>query len=295
MRVIVVGAGAVGRTAVESLHEHHDCTVLDLDPARLKEVSDALDVRVVRGDGAGREALQAADVKRADLVLACMPRAEANLVAAMLVRRLSDAQTVIRTGDTAYLDTWRSGDLDVDFIVSTEFQTASAVARLVGVPGAAASCLGNVGPAFGSAGPFGSYAEFTDLSKVMLSVLMLLGRVEIVPIAVLFTRSFSAALTGIGSPTTTAHHPRPRRRHSRRMGRNPHSRAVIAPPCCVIEPAVALPPVVHGHRGALSRQSTHEPGVAHARHPPGAAAVRSRTTERSPWSGCSPGTAGLHR
>jgi trk system potassium uptake protein TrkH len=56
--------------------------------------------------------------------------------------------------------------------------------------GAAASCLGNVGPAFGSAGPFGSYAGFTDLSKVMLSILMLLGRVEIVPIAVLLTRSF---------------------------------------------------------------------------------------------------------
>jgi trk system potassium uptake protein TrkH len=56
--------------------------------------------------------------------------------------------------------------------------------------GAAASCLGNVGPAFGSAGPFGSYAGFTDLSKVMLSLLMLLGRVEIVPIVVLFTRSF---------------------------------------------------------------------------------------------------------
>lgn len=135
MRVIVVGAGAVGRTAVESLHEHHECTVVDLDPARLKQVSDSLDVRVVHGDGAGREALQAAEVKRADLVLACMPRDEANLVAAMLVRRLSAARTVIRTGDTAYLDTWRGGDLDVDFIVSTEFQTASAVARQVGVPG----------------------------------------------------------------------------------------------------------------------------------------------------------------
>jgi hypothetical protein len=35
----------------------------------------------------------------------------------MLVRRLSGARTVIRTGDTAYLDTWRGGDLDVDFIV----------------------------------------------------------------------------------------------------------------------------------------------------------------------------------
>jgi trk system potassium uptake protein TrkA len=134
--VIVIGAGAVGTTAVESLHEHHDCTVVDLDPVRLKAVSDSFDVRVVRGDGAGREALQSAEVKRADLVLACLPRAEANLVAAMLTRRLSDARTVIRTGDSAYLETWRSGDIDVDFIVSSEFETANAVARLVGVPGA---------------------------------------------------------------------------------------------------------------------------------------------------------------
>lgn len=134
--MIVVGAGAVGRTALESLHEHHECTVVDVDPGRLKQVSDALDVRVVLGDGAGRESLQAAEVRRADLVLACMPRGEANLVTAMLVRRLSQARTVIRTGDTAYLDTWRAGDLDVDFIVSSEFETASAVARLIGVPGA---------------------------------------------------------------------------------------------------------------------------------------------------------------
>jgi threonine dehydrogenase-like Zn-dependent dehydrogenase len=49
MRVIVVGAGAVGTTAVESLHEHQDCAVVDLDPARLKQVSDGFDVRVVRG------------------------------------------------------------------------------------------------------------------------------------------------------------------------------------------------------------------------------------------------------
>jgi trk system potassium uptake protein TrkH len=56
--------------------------------------------------------------------------------------------------------------------------------------GAAASCLGNVGAAFGSAGPFGSYASFSDLSKMMLSILMVLGRVEIVPLVVLFTRSF---------------------------------------------------------------------------------------------------------
>jgi trk/ktr system potassium uptake protein len=56
--------------------------------------------------------------------------------------------------------------------------------------GAAAACLGNVGPSFGPAGPFGSYAPFSDLSTAILAVLMWLGRLEIIPVAVLFMRSF---------------------------------------------------------------------------------------------------------
>ena len=136
MRVIVVGAGAVGATALESLYEHHECTAVDLDAARLKRMSDLFDVRVVHGNGAGRSALREAGVDHADLVLACTARDEANLVTAMLVRRFSSARTVIRTADMAYLETWRGGDLDVDFIVSSEFETASAVSRVVGVPGA---------------------------------------------------------------------------------------------------------------------------------------------------------------
>lgn len=56
--------------------------------------------------------------------------------------------------------------------------------------GAAAACIGNVGPAFGFAGPYGSYADFSNLSTGILTALMWLGRVEIVPVAVLLTRSF---------------------------------------------------------------------------------------------------------
>jgi trk system potassium uptake protein TrkH len=56
--------------------------------------------------------------------------------------------------------------------------------------GAAAACLGNVGPAFGFAGPFGSYEPFSDLSTAVLSALMWLGRLEILPAVVLFTRSY---------------------------------------------------------------------------------------------------------
>jgi trk system potassium uptake protein TrkH len=56
--------------------------------------------------------------------------------------------------------------------------------------GAAAACLGNVGPAFGFAGPFGSYEPFSDLSTGILTGLMWLGRLEIIPVAVLLTRSY---------------------------------------------------------------------------------------------------------
>jgi len=56
--------------------------------------------------------------------------------------------------------------------------------------GASAACIGNVGAAFGFAGPFGSYAPFSDLSTGVLTLLMWLGRVEIVPVAVLLARSY---------------------------------------------------------------------------------------------------------
>ncbi len=56
--------------------------------------------------------------------------------------------------------------------------------------GAAAATLGNVGPAVGFAGPFGSYAPFSDVSTVVLTALMWIGRIEVIPIVVLVTRSY---------------------------------------------------------------------------------------------------------
>jgi trk system potassium uptake protein len=53
----------------------------------------------------------------------------------------------------------------------------------------AASLLGGVGPGLGFAGPMGSFAPFSDVSTLTLTVLMYLGRLEIVPVLVLFTAS----------------------------------------------------------------------------------------------------------
>jgi trk system potassium uptake protein len=62
--------------------------------------------------------------------------------------------------------------------------------RLIDAVAASATTLGNVGPAFGFAGPMGSFEPFSDVSKAIMIVLMWLGRLEIIPIAVLLTRSY---------------------------------------------------------------------------------------------------------
>ena len=55
---------------------------------------------------------------------------------------------------------------------------------------AAAATFFNIGPAFGIAGPFNSYSPFSTVTKAAMTLLMYVGRIEIIPVAVLFTRSF---------------------------------------------------------------------------------------------------------
>ena len=53
-----------------------------------------------------------------------------------------------------------------------------------------ASMLSNVGPAFGIGGPLGSFEPFSDFSTCVMTGLMWLGRLEIIPIIVLFSRHY---------------------------------------------------------------------------------------------------------
>src|SRR4051794_31653618 len=136
MRIIVLGAGHVGHAVVEALHEEHDVTVVDVDPQRLAVLTGHYDVRGVEGDGTTKHVVRRAGVENADLFLGCSPREEANLVCAMLVKRLSRAQTIIRTSSAAYLEAWRERQIDVDFMVSPELETANAISATLGLPAA---------------------------------------------------------------------------------------------------------------------------------------------------------------
>jgi trk system potassium uptake protein len=55
---------------------------------------------------------------------------------------------------------------------------------------ATATTLGNVGPGLGFAGPMGSFDPFSPASKVICILLMWAGRLELLPVVVLLTRSY---------------------------------------------------------------------------------------------------------
>ena len=50
------------------------------------------------------------------------------------------------------------------------------------------TCIGNVGPGLEKVGPMGNFSEFSHLSKLVLSLCMIIGRLEVLPILVLFSR-----------------------------------------------------------------------------------------------------------
>lgn len=59
----------------------------------------------------------------------------------------------------------------------------------IGLTGAI-SAVGNIGPGFGAIGPLGSFAPLNALTKLILIFDMLIGRLELIPILVLFQKDF---------------------------------------------------------------------------------------------------------
>ena len=49
------------------------------------------------------------------------------------------------------------------------------------------ACISNIGPGFEAVGPYASYGGYSDFSKLLLSFCMILGRLEILPVLILFS------------------------------------------------------------------------------------------------------------
>ncbi len=96
MNIIILGAGRVGESVAESLvGEKNDITVVDANPERLRALQDRLDLRGVAGNGIQPSVLEAAGARDADMLIACAPADETNLVACKVAHDVFNIPTRI--------------------------------------------------------------------------------------------------------------------------------------------------------------------------------------------------------
>lgn len=75
------------------------------------------------------------------------------------------------------------------FIVGTVIVTITGVDPVTSAS-SVATCMAGIGPGLGTVGPMSNFAHIPEISKVVLSLLMIIGRLEIITVFALFTRSF---------------------------------------------------------------------------------------------------------
>ena len=141
LKVIICGAGEVGRQAAEVLADaDHSVTVIDSCAEHLRTVADELDVRTLEGNAASATVLREAGAASADVVVGATDSDEVNLVAASVGRAIGAKKSIARLHHRAFF----AKDLDyakhfgIDRLICPEYSTAGAIARALHNPAALA-------------------------------------------------------------------------------------------------------------------------------------------------------------
>ena len=142
MRIIILGAGQVGRTAAYHLsrEEANDVTVVDTNEDILRDLQDRLDIRTVNGNAASPRILEAAGIAGTDILVALTNSDEVNMLACHIAWTLyRTPKKIARVRSAAFTERealFGENAVAVDVWISPEQLVTEYVARLIRYPGA---------------------------------------------------------------------------------------------------------------------------------------------------------------
>ena len=142
MKIVILGAGQVGRTAAYHLsrEEANEVTVVDVDEDILRSLQDRLDIRTVAGNASYPTVLEAAGAPEADIIVALTSSDEVNMMACEVAYTLYRTPTKIariRSAEyTGRPELFSDEALSVDVFISPEQLVTEYVERLIRFPGA---------------------------------------------------------------------------------------------------------------------------------------------------------------
>lgn len=136
LKIIVVGAGRVGRKVAKQLSSRYDVVIIEKDPEIVESLNYELDVLTVEGDGTSLEILEEAGVRDADYVIATTPNDQTNIIICAAVKTGGHAFTIARVKSREYLEIWEKGGkaFGVDLMVCSIPLVAREVADVVPFP-----------------------------------------------------------------------------------------------------------------------------------------------------------------
>lgn len=142
MKILILGAGQVGRTAAYHLsrEEANEVTVVDINEEVLRDLQDRLDIRSVAGNASYPTVLEAAGAAEADILVALTNSDEVNMMACEVAFTLFRTPTKIariRAGEyTSRPELFNEEAISVDVIISPEQLVTDYIERLIRYPGA---------------------------------------------------------------------------------------------------------------------------------------------------------------
>ena len=130
MKVVIVGAGAVGTHLSKLLsREHQDCILIDADDERLSTLSE-YDVMTYQASPTSIHALKEAGVQHADLFVGVTPEESININACILAHALGAKKTVARIDNYEYLSSENQAffkELGIDSLIYPEVLAATDI------------------------------------------------------------------------------------------------------------------------------------------------------------------------
>ncbi len=135
MRIIIVGAGAVGSYLAERLSsEGQDVVVIEDDGARAAQLQEGIDALVLHGNGASSHILEEAGAEKADLLIAVSNSDGANVLACFTAKEQGAKTTIARIEDPEIRE--GADRLGVDVVIDPSATAAEELVGVVGLGGA---------------------------------------------------------------------------------------------------------------------------------------------------------------
>ena len=104
MKIVILGAGAVGSTLANLLSQENDLTIVDNDPVKLHKLEEEADIKTLLGNASYPNILVNAGINDADMIVAVTGSDEINLVSCMIAKVLNQSvKTIARVREISYL------------------------------------------------------------------------------------------------------------------------------------------------------------------------------------------------